>query len=327
MSCAPVFIVGLPRSGTKLLRDLLNQHPVVAIPEAETEFLPWLDAWVAAHGEPADPRRFQSLWTSLRVQQYFQYRAESGRPIDPLAWRMGCRGFDTAGLFEALVRVDTGTLGADVVWGDKSPSYVDDITLIGRLFPNARVLHIVRDVRDHCASMRLAWGKHVLRAAQSWVDGVHSASMDGAALGARYHEVRYEDLLADAGSTLRSICDFLGLDFRPEMLRLQRASENLGRARGVTRVERSNVGRYREVLSAREVRAIEAIAGPTLAKLGYLVSQPGIGPRRLSRLRLALYRAHDVLRLLQFERRQRGWAGAAMFHWRRYRAVHQSHMA
>lgn len=321
--CAPVFVVGMPRSGTKLLRDLLNQHPLVAIPEAETEFLPWLEGWISAHGQPESMERFAQLWSKVRHQQYFKYRTEAGMPIDPVDWHKACKGFDTAHVFEALIRVDTCRVGCEVLWGDKSPSYVDDLPLIARLYPDARVLHIVRDVRDYCASMRLAWGKHVLRAAQSWVDGIESARNGAADLGSRYLEVRYEDLLDDVEGVMRRICTHMALDFCPQMVTLQRPSENLGRAQGARHVARGNYGRYREALIPQEIRSIEAIAGHTLRALRYPVSdQAAESSRRLSRMSLRIYQAHDALRLLQFERRERGWIGAAMFHWRRYRAVH-----
>src|SRR5262245_12693694 len=45
----PMFIVGMPRSGTKLLRGLLDQHPRIRILQTETEFLPFLSAWVDGH--------------------------------------------------------------------------------------------------------------------------------------------------------------------------------------------------------------------------------------------------------------------------------------
>lgn len=321
-----VFIVGMPRSGTKLLRDLLNRHPRVAIPEAETEFLPWLCAWVAANGEPVGRDRFDRLWKRVKFQQYFHFRAESGHPIDPGSWHAACRSYDAAGLFEALVRVDTGTTGANVIWGDKSPSYVNHLALIGRLYPGARVVHIIRDVRDQCASMRLAWGKHVLRAAQDWVDGVASARADGAALGARYLEVRYEDLLDDVEAILRRICHHLDLNFESQMLVLRRAPENLGRTQGSLHVVRGNRGRFREVLSPGEISEVERIAAPGLAALGYAVDGPEPKARRLTGVHLALYRVYDAVNLLRFERRQRGWLGAALFHWRRYRAVHHSQM-
>lgn len=321
-SVSAVFLVGMPRSGTKLLRDLLNRHPRIAIPEAETEFLPWLDLWVQEHGEPAHRKDFDHLWQTVRQQQFFAYRAESGRPLDPDAWYSACQGATSAALFEALVRADTGTIGKDVIWGDKSPSYVDDIHLIHRLYPDACVIHLVRDVRDYCSSIRRAWGKNVLRAAQAWHEGVDAARQQGAVLTDRYIELRYEDLLADPEGQLRRICSRIGIDFQPAMLQLERATENLGRTQGAAHVVRGNAGRFREELSESELRAIERIAGATLRAFGYERLFPQEPHLPLSGLQRRKYQLLDAVNLMRFEQSQRGWIGALLFHWRRYRAVH-----
>ncbi|MCK6525680.1 sulfotransferase, partial [Myxococcota bacterium] len=60
MFIGPLFIVGAPRSGTKLFRDLLRQHPRVAIPLYETELLPRLIQIAPRFGDLADPARFQA---------------------------------------------------------------------------------------------------------------------------------------------------------------------------------------------------------------------------------------------------------------------------
>jgi len=324
----PLFIVGMPRSGTKLLRDLLNRHPRVAIPSAETEFLPWLVDWVARRGEPTTPQAFAALWAALRTQQFFSYRAEAGAPIDPQRWRSACRRSDAAGLFEGLVRLDTGSVDRhDIVWGDKSPSYVDDIPLIRAMYPSARILHLVRDVRDYCVSMNRAWGKHMLRAAQKWVDGVDAARLAGRALGGDYRELRYEALLDDTEGQLRALCGWLALEFDGRMLTLERPSENLGSAKGAVGVLAGNHGQFRQRLSPTTLARIEALAGPTLQQLGYPLALPSQPPIRLGRATMLAGQAWDGLQLLRFERAERGWIGAAMFHLRRYRAAHSGRAA
>ena len=74
----PLFIVGLPRSGTKLIRDLANRHTRIAIPVIETEFLPMLfeqwDAWT----DLADPERFRAFHAALRSTPYFRLMEAAG---------------------------------------------------------------------------------------------------------------------------------------------------------------------------------------------------------------------------------------------------------
>ncbi len=239
----PLFVVGMPRSGTKLLRDLLNQHPRVAIPRVETEFLPdWHRRW-ASFGDLSDRERFLSFYEEATTSPYFTYmREDEGGHANAQEWFDACRGYGTAQVFEALLRLDTGTLGRDeVIWGDKSPGYIRHLPLLEQLFSGARFIHIVRDVRDYVLSMQKAWGKHPLRATQRWVDGVSRAHATGGLLGSsRYLELRYEDLLSEPEAILRRVCDFLGVAFQPTMMELDRSTENLGDTRGATAIQRGN---------------------------------------------------------------------------------------
>ena len=61
-----LFIVGMPRSGTKLLRELLNQSPSIRIMDIETDFFPFLVRWIEAHGEPRDPESWEKNNLALR---------------------------------------------------------------------------------------------------------------------------------------------------------------------------------------------------------------------------------------------------------------------
>jgi hypothetical protein len=159
----------MPRSGTKLLRDLLNNHPAIGIPAAETEFLPdWAQRW-PEFGDLSDRATFQAFAERQAGSPYFVYlREEQGHQLNIDAWYAACLGFGTAAVFEALIRTDAASpRGGGRIWGDKSPGYVQHIALLNRLWPACRVIHIVRDVRDYALSIDQAWGKDRLRAAQT----------------------------------------------------------------------------------------------------------------------------------------------------------------
>lgn len=321
LTAGPLFIVGLPRSGTKILRELLNQHPRIRINEVETEFLPWLDKAVQAGGDLRDPSRFGALAEAASRLPYFRYRAQSASRVDVERWHRVCRGFDTAAIFEALMRVELGlTDDPSVVWGDKSPSYIDDIPMIGRLFPSARVVHIVRDVRDQALSSHRAWGKNIARAAQRWADDVALARRDGQTLGSQFLEVRYEDLLSDPARTMRGLCGFLQLPFDPAVTRPGKAVENLGDATGATTVVSGNTRKFVDGLEPRTLALVEAVAGDELVRHGYALTQPPAAPRRLSRARMAWAKAMDGVALVRSRHGEMGWWHAALFHLR-YRAA------
>jgi Sulfotransferase family len=295
----PLFIVGMPRSGTKLLRGLLNQHPRIRIPDFETEFLPFLVRWVQAHGCPVDERSFARLHEELNRAPYFVYRTARIGPLPVSEWRTWCAGrFDAAGLFEGLMRYETRTaLGSGIIWGDKSPGYITQLDTIRERFPASRVVHLVRDVRDYCGSIRKAWKKDVRRAAHRWGQDVLSAHRHCVTYASHCLEVRYEDLLESPAGALERVCDFLQVPFVQALTQLDRSVENIGDARGKTEIVRANRSKYRAVLSQRELASIESLGWTAMRELGY---EPQLAHEQseLGRVSLACRRLKDGLRLL-----------------------------
>lgn len=313
----PLFLVGMPRSGTKLLRGLLNRHPRIGIPDVETEFLPWLARRFERFGDLGSPARFAAFHARITRQTYFRFRREQGAVLEAQRWRAACRELSAAGVFEALIRLEVDAPhGGARIWGDKSPSYIDDLPLLKQLYPQAKVIHIVRDVRDYCLSMRKAWGKDMLRAAQRWADGVDKARHDGAALGQDYLELRYEDLLTGTEGELRRVCAFVGVEFDPRMLTLAKPEENRGDARGATRVVTDNLGKFARAMPPRVLSRVEEIAGPTLLACGYALALPPRPRRRLSALRSRLAQLKDAWNLVRAN--EGGWGiwRVALFHLR-----------
>jgi hypothetical protein len=195
---------------------------------------------------------------------------------------------------------------------------MDDLPLIDRLYPATRVIHLVRDVRDHCLSMNDAWGKDIVRAAQRWADGVREARQAGRAMGDRYLELKYEDLLTDTEGVLRRACAFAELEFSPAMLELERPSENLGQAKGARKVVAANKGRFRGRMSARQLAKVEAIAGEAMEEFGYPLVLPPQVPRRLGPIASLVAQMRDGYSLVRGRRREMGLAGACSFYLRYY---------
>lgn len=307
MFTGPLFVVGAPRSGTKLLRDLLRQHPRVAIPLYETEFLPRFAAQAGQLGDLSDRARFDRFYAWVSRNMYFRYMADDGTCITADQWYRAVDRFDVQGIFEALIRHDgPAPRGSAVIWGDKSPNYREHLPTLHALWPEARFIHIIRDVRDVCLSSHKAWGKSIVRNAQRWMDELSACREAGHALGAAYHELRYEDLLAEPEDALRRICAFLELDFDPAMLRPGRVSENLGDTRGQDRIVADNAQKWRKGMSPALLRRVEAIAGPLLSELHYPLSCGAQPPERVSAPELGALRLLDGANLVRFRLKEWG---------------------
>lgn len=305
----PLFVVGMPRSGTKLLRGLLNEHSRIGIPLNETEFLPhWIRSW-AGWGALSEPAAFERFYAEVTGSIYFVHRLEEhGQRISSADWRAGCDGdFSPQSVFEALIRHDAPAATGDI-WGDKSPNYLAHLPLLRATFPSARFIHIIRDARDYCLSMKQAFGKSTTRAAQRWRDRIEQARQQAEGFSAHYTEVRYEDLVQDPEPHLRRLCDFLEQPFEDAMLTLSRPTENLGSTKGQQRIVASNTEKWRTQMPDRQRMLIERLTGDVLRSLSYPVSETK--RCQVSAPHMLALQAYDGLQLTRREATQRGWPTA-----------------
>jgi hypothetical protein len=308
----------MPRSGTKLLRGLLKQHSRIRMPDIETDFLPFLVRYVRDHGAPASEAEFEQLFAALGSATYFTYRASRNPPF-PFswqAWRSECDGrYDAAGLFEGFIRYETACArSSGDIWGDKSPAYVRYGELLLEHFPQARVVHIVRDVRDYCVSVNKTWRKDMRRAAHEWARDVARAHRLCRSQPERCIEISYESLLQTPEAVMQRLTKFLGLEPAGDaMVRLARPVEVRGDAAGRTEIMRDNSSKFAERLTPRRIRAIETLAFDTMQLVGYrplyATRQRHLGPLQQRMLRLK-----DGASLLAHSARREGLASALRFH-------------
>jgi hypothetical protein len=311
----PLFIVGMPRSGTKLLRGLLSKHPRISVLAAETDFLPFIDEWVQRHGRPVAAAAFEQFSNAMQGANYFNFRPAARGPFQWQGWREACNGhFDVGGLFEGFVRYELDAeRGTGTVWADKSPAYIRHIPLILKHFPDARVLHIVRDVRDHCVSMRNAWGKDIRRSAWRWGQDVRAAHRQCITMPERCLEVKFEELLQHPEMQMRRICLFLDLEFSPGLTELSQSVEQRGYAAGRREIVRDNFRKFESRLTPGEVVAIESLAWNAMQGLGYkpvrAAEQASLSPLMQQVLKLK-----DGVHLVATGMSRRGLAAAVRFH-------------
>lgn len=311
----PLFIVGMPRSGTKLLRGLLSKHPRIRLLAAETDFLPFIDDWVEHHGRPTTAEAFEQFANAMNGANYFNFRSAARGPFRWQDWRAACNGnFDVSGLFEGFARYELGAeRGSGTIWADKSPAYIRHIPLILKHFPSGRVLHIVRDVRDHCVSMRNAWGKDIRRSAWRWGKDVLNAHRQCTSMPERCLEVRFEELLQDPDTQMRRICLFLDLPFFPGLTELSQSVEQRGYAAGRTEIMRDNFRKFETRLTPHEIVSIETLAWQTMQALGYTPVR-ATKQTNLSPLMQHLLKLKDGAHLVAAGMSRRGIAAAVRFH-------------
>jgi hypothetical protein len=222
---------------------------------------------------------------------------EWGLSVDDVAVRIRSgmpAGDAIAAIFEAYAEA-----AGKSRWGDKTPMYMRHLGLLEELFPDAQYVHLVRDGRDAALSFlempggtyTRTWA-HPATAAQFaclWSKEVRGARALGGRIGpARYHEVRYEELVDGPESVVQGICAFAQLPFSPAMLDYTRSVDVSAKPhqQRLLTPPTTGVRSWREELPAEDVAAFEAIAGELLSELGYEVgSDAASGAREALALR------------------------------------------
>ncbi len=269
---SPIFIVGFHRSGTTLLRLVLNAHSQIMIP-AETHVIVKLHARLGAQ---PDPDAFiKALFSDKRFQRIWQC------DHDVLRKALERSPADLGKLFHTSFQFLASSQGK-ARWGEKTPNNVRYITTIARLFPDARFVHIIRDGRDIACSLKtVGWYNRALpRMALSWRKVVTRGRRQGRRLGdRRYCEVRYEDLVHNPEQQLKVICRFAEIEFEPGMIQFYSDTDRqftTTNPKDFTKADSpiyaSSVGRWARELTPDEACVFELISGPSLACFRYDVS-------------------------------------------------------
>jgi hypothetical protein len=276
-------IIGAPRSGTTLLRLMLDAHPELAI-GPETHFLPLV---YAIGNEPHARRRFFEIvvkspsWVDFGLDpESFQSALDR---IEPFNLSDACRCFYR--LYAAKFDKQRA--------GDKTPSYALHLEAVQALLPEAHFIHLIRDGRDVALSLRNMWfspGPDVKSQAEFWAKHV-GAARDSAAKCSSYIEIKYEDLVQDPETALRKVCGHIELPYHDAMrhhhLRAgPRLDEHQGRkfrnAKELTKKQRLQqqqnamrpvrvdlAFRWKQEMTAAEQACFKRYAGTLLQELGY----------------------------------------------------------
>jgi LPS sulfotransferase NodH len=281
-----LFIVGCARSGTTLLERLLNAHPLMAIaPEMH-----WITnafrrrRWNASRclvthetlGNLVEHEMFPRFNIS---RDDFLRLVKAGKPIKGAKFMTG---------FFDLYRRASGK----ILVGTKTPSYIQRLMSLHRLWPETKFIHVIRDGRDVCLSV-LDWhhagrtaGRYgtwtldpITTTALWWKRKVQLGQEAGRTLGpGLYYELRYEALIADPVDACASVCRFLGIPHDEAMLRFHEGPAPANEIDHPWGPIRDRTRDWRKQMPAETCQQFEAAAGDLLAELGYARAWPRVSP-------------------------------------------------
>lgn len=249
-----VFIGGAGRSGTTLLRAMLDAHPRIAC-GPELKLVPAIcalrDQWWSAMGRDLLAAGLDEAKLDASVRAFVTTLLQGMVP-DPTAVRIA----------------------------EKTPHNLLHMGMLGRLFPRARFVHVVRDGRAVAASLvRQAWQdpatgepvwycKDPASGARYWAQVVQTVREQAAQVPGRYLELRYEDLVSEPRATLARLLAFLGEAWHDDVLshhdQVRVSSLESSSAAIAAPVSTGAVDRWRSELQPEDLVAIGREAGGLL---------------------------------------------------------------
>lgn len=255
MGKGPIFIGGEGRSGTTLMRVILDSHPNISC-GPETQF--FIDG------------KMESLYITLtelyqdRIMEYYN------SPHDIMAQCLGA----VLGSFHKPYMERR----KKVRWADKTPYNILSINFLNKAFPDMQFIHMIRDGRDVVASMlTMPWGsKNIVEIAMNWSNCIKTGRNFGAA-HKNYMEVKYEDLINSFKPTLMNVFQFLGEPWSDNVLHYHLHEHDYGdkyvyesSADQVKNAIYSHqAGRWKKELTKEQIAEFMAAAGDTLIEAGY----------------------------------------------------------
>lgn len=258
---SPIFLGGCGRSGTTLLRVMLDSHPhIVCGPEFK--LIPSI----------------ANLWDhSVKgflpvLQNYDLSKEDISTAYRHFIGELLSKYLHASG----KVRI-----------AEKSPNNVFYFPQLAQIFPGSPLIHVIRDGRDVVSSLltmdwasivtgeKLPYVESAQAAADYWKKSVMAGrrSAEDPSVKGRYYELRYEELVRQPEPTLRALFEFIDEPWDPAVLEYHQVERNLAEESSASQVSQplysKALGRWREDLSKADQQAVKEVAGDLLVELGY----------------------------------------------------------
>lgn len=323
----PIFVLGVHKSGTSLLRSLLSGHPAVFAIPFESHFFPISGRWVeypfqrTLPGHAATPGEFRDravAWIRESNAASFPFADNTATDIldadafaaelERLLTASPADGEDIRALFSAYVRAIHHALGrGDLEDGirvvEKSVENAEFATELQEVFPGASFVHIVRNPYAVVTSFRRS------RSARGypWLGKIYTALWSGhyhlqrnRRLIERYHVMRYEDLLRAPRRTMERAAEAVDLPFRDELLSPtylgSRWEGNSSSGEALSGIDASRIDAWQREINGLEAALVTRQLGHVLEDAGYeSFEAPGHPYRRSASEGVRAYVANRLL--------------------------------
>ncbi len=276
----PMFIVASGRSGTTMLRIMFNNHSCINMPSA-AYFLPQLMERLPLNSPLSEEQKRLAFDLLSNHEEWESWADAPERLWDTISsLQQPLLGQLIGAIFHNCNNPENKPR-----WGSKTLSLNTKMESVHQVFPNAKFIHIIRDARDVCLSLRNAYlrqpdndswrrkGQSISKATSHWCTNVEAIVQSGKKLGPDlYLEIRYEDLVLKTEETLKQVCAFIGEEYDSKMLSFYNTGPIKEKEIDFPKIRRppepSDTARWRTEMNLVEVALIEAYAGKTMDRVG-----------------------------------------------------------
>lgn len=274
------FILGNPRSGTTLLRLILNNHSLIGVPP-ESGFLQW---WYKKYYNWS----VDDTKNETKINLFLDDILNSKKIEDWNLNRQNLKNFiiseNPKNYSEIITAIYKFYSKNKSIIGDKNNYYINHLDELNIIFPKIKYIHLIRDGRDVACSYKninklnpnLKYlpkvSSNIVDIASEWNNNI--TKIENFIQKQKSITIRYEDLISNPVETLVKVCDFLDVEYESEMLKYyQNNDEPLStlhwKEKTKETIDNQNKKKYLSLLSSEEISTFNEIAYNTLKKFKY----------------------------------------------------------
>ncbi len=271
----PIFIVGVPRSGTTVLAAILNAHSKLAC-SVETHFFSKTTKKQRdeAVSDPQWPTKAVELVASLRLGGQQVHRL-FGFTLEQINTYLSAEPPSASAMLESLTK-QFQLKAEKTQWVEKTPNHLLHLSEIRDLYHEAKIIRIIRDPRDSSLSMcQFPWSSSSAVANAYLWEEWYQKSKSFFEYDDRSYTLRYEDLVEDPAQEVKDICDFIGLPFEEGMIDTKESSSDLisegepWKKRVAQPIDSSRKYRWRRTMARETSLSINLICSEAISLFEY----------------------------------------------------------
>lgn len=303
----PIFVIGSPRSGTKLLMRLLNNHPDILLANEFGAHASLLKKW---HNK-ISAANINNLFNDITSTTYYIGNKMRGWTFTKKEFLEEINDYNIANILLVFLRtmaskIENKPFNTTII-GQKSPYLINKVDVLSKYYKKSKFIYIIRDVRNCAISSKKVWNKDIYRYSQRWYDtNIWINNYFNKLDSNEFIIVKYEDLISKTGFVLKQICAFLNIKYFEKIVELQKQSENYGEAKGIIGIIKQDDKKYEKYLSKREILKVESITFPLLRNFGYSYDY-NAKLVHLHSFHLRFLQIKDIMNRLLFDLKEKGF--------------------